>query len=81
MSKLVAALLAATVIDIGCVRSVPLTLGDFERLRASSGIPVVHLVSRTPWVDCPGDWGEQTWSAPDGIGMESRPPSTLLLAE
>ena len=81
MSKLFAALLVATAIDFGCASSVSLMPGDLERLRASSGVPVVHLVSRTPWVDCPGDWGERTWSAPDGgLGMESRPPSTLLLA-
>jgi hypothetical protein len=82
MSKLLAALLAATAVDVGCAPSVSLAPGDLERLRAGSGTPVVHLVSRAPQVDCPGDWGEQTWSAPGGgLGMESRPPSTLRLAE
>lgn len=81
MSKLIAALLAAIAIGIGCAPTVTLAPGDLERLRAGSGTPVVHLVSRAPGVDCPGDWGEQTWSAPGGgLGMESRPPSTLRLA-
>ncbi len=81
MAKLIAVLLAAAVVGMACASSISLTSGDLERLRASSGVPVVHLVSRAPWVDCPGDWGERTWSAPGGgLGMGSRSPSAVLLA-
>jgi hypothetical protein len=82
MSKLIGALLTVATVGIGCAPSVHLKLHDLESLRASSGVPIAHRVSPTPVVDCPGDWGEQTWSGSGGsLGMEWPPPSTLLLAE
>lgn len=80
MSKLVA-LVVPVVVSLGCGSSVRLGSSDLARLRASAEVPVVHVVSPAPWVDCPGDWGERTWSTPDGgLGERSRPPRPYVLA-
>ena len=81
MSKLVIAVLVPGVISLGCTPSVRLKSSDLALLRASTEVPVVHVVSRAPWVDCPGDWGERTWSAPGGRSMLSQPPSPFVLAK
>jgi hypothetical protein len=80
MSKLIS-LLGAIAVNAGCAPSVPLTRSEFERLRGTASVPAVHVLSRTPEVDCPGDWGEQTWSAPGGdVAMGPAAPSTILRA-
>ena len=77
MSKLV----VAAVLSFACAPSVRLEPTDLARLRTSAEVPAVHVVSRAPWVDCPGDWGERTWSAPDGgLGMHSQSQPAIVLS-
>jgi hypothetical protein len=77
MSKLMGALLAAAT-GICCAPSVHLTKADLDAFRAGAGLPVVHRASAAPVVDCPGDWGEQTWRG--SVGMDWPPPSTGPIA-
>lgn len=79
--KLLTAAVAAGALSLGCAPSVRLERADLARLRATAEVPVVQRISSEPWVDCPGDWGERTWTAPGGgLGIGPRPPPPILLA-
>ncbi len=61
MRTRLAPLFAFAVLGIGCARSVPMTSSAFGSLQGGGEIPVVYRTPRAAWVDCPGNFGVDTW--------------------
>src|SRR5690242_16125278 len=56
-----ASLLAVTLAALACARSVSLAPSSLEQLAAGEDIPVLFRTPSGPWVDCPGNFGVETW--------------------
>jgi hypothetical protein len=61
MPKRIAPLLAATALAIACARPVAMAPAGLEWLKGDKDIPVVYRTTKPPWVDCPGNFGVDTW--------------------
>jgi len=46
---------------LACSHSVPMAPASLELLKANPDIPVVYRTTAGPWVDCPGNFGVDTW--------------------
>jgi hypothetical protein len=61
MATRISSLLVPALLGLGCARSVPMGSAGLDWVRSDQEIAVVYRVSASPWVDCPGNFGVDTW--------------------
>lgn len=66
MARSLSPLIFSAMLAASCVPAVPLSRDEAARLSSAPPIPVLHVRSAPPWVDCPNDEGQKVWEYPAG---------------
>jgi len=78
MARSVSPLVLSALLAASCAPAVPLSRDESARLSTAPPIPVLHVRSAPPWVDCPNDEGQKVWEHP-GIWNSIQEQWTLSL--
>ena len=78
MARSASPLVLSALLAASCAPAVPLSRYESARLSTAPPIPVLHVRSAPPWVDCPNDEGQKVWEHP-GIWKSIQEQWTLSL--